>query len=613
LEIKVVDVSAWNGNVDYNTVKQVGITAGIIRITERYNKTDSYFEKNYAGMLNTGLKIGVYKFSYALNISEIQKEADAIIKVLNGRKLDFPVFLDLEWQNQRALSKEILTNMVKAFERIITSHGYKFGIYCNVDWYSNVLDVSRLPYDYWLAAYPQNDTGIIVERLRPQFGIAWQYSSKYKINGKNFDVSVFYKDYSNDETKGGTTMATAQDAKNKVISIAKAELGYLEKKSNEQLDDKTANSGYNNYTKYWRDIKPGYQTEPWCAAFVSWVLMKAFGQSAATKLLKHWPYVYCPDLAARFTKYANPEVGDIVIFYRNGTFAHTGIVTKVSGDYFETVEGNTSSGSTIVPNGGGVYAKAYYNSNLPGTKFCRIDWQYAASVMQPITKPWLQIGDSGENVRELQAMLNKIGFNCGNADGDFGQNTENAVKRFQTAYNLAVDGQYGKDSKAVLDSAYEAITTAYAMTSDSKGLCIANLSLIGRVSPNGVHIKKYPKGTWLHPYLKKKDTTGRWWFACKMDGLTQWFSSTGFNGWVKDTVGWWYLLKGYKYYASEWRRIRGLWYEFDANGYIKCSQWSTYKGRKRYLKADGSMAHDEVLAIDGKKYQFEEGGGMIEL
>ena len=130
------------------------------------------------------------------------------------------------------------------------------------------------------------------------------------------------------------------------------------------------NAGENNYTKYWRDIKPDYQGQPWCAAFVSWCMMKAFGLDTAKKLLKHWPYVYCPTMADLFTLNSNPKVGDIVIFYRNGTFTHTGIVIKVSGDRFWTVEGNTSSGSAIIANGGGVCQKSYYNSNLPGTKFC---------------------------------------------------------------------------------------------------------------------------------------------------------------------------------------------------------------------------------------------------
>lgn len=163
---------------------------------------------------------------------------------------------------------------------------------------------------------------------------------------------------------------TGMNAINKLIQIAKNETGYLEKASNSQLDSKTANAGENNYTKYWRDIKPDYQGQPWCAAFVSWCMMKAFGLDTAKKLLKHWPYVYCPTMADLFTLNSNPKVGDIVIFYRNGEFTHTGIVIKVSGDRFWTVEGNTSGGSTIIANGGGVCQKNYYNSNLPGTKFC---------------------------------------------------------------------------------------------------------------------------------------------------------------------------------------------------------------------------------------------------
>lgn len=163
---------------------------------------------------------------------------------------------------------------------------------------------------------------------------------------------------------------TSMNAIDKLIQIAKNEVGYLEKASNSQLDSKTANAGENNYTKYWRDIKPDYQGQPWCAAFVSWCMMKAFGLDTAKKLLKHWPYVYCPTMADLFTLNSNPKVGDIVIFYRNGTFTHTGIVIKVSGDRFWTVEGNTSGGSTIIANGGGVCQKSYYNSNLPGTKFC---------------------------------------------------------------------------------------------------------------------------------------------------------------------------------------------------------------------------------------------------
>ena len=160
----------------------------------------------------------------------------------------------------------------------------------------------------------------------------------------------------------------------KLIGIAQAETGYLEKRSCSNLYDKTANAGSGNYTKYWAQIKPEYQGEPWCACFVTWCFVQAFGKDNADKLLRHYPFVYCPTMASLFTLHSNPQRGDVVIFKRSGTFVHTGIVTAVNGDYFETVEGNTSGGSSIIANGGGVCKKGYYNSNLPGTKFCRPEY-----------------------------------------------------------------------------------------------------------------------------------------------------------------------------------------------------------------------------------------------
>lgn len=257
--------------------------------------------------------------------------------------------------------------------------------------------------------------------------------------------------------KGGNEM-NKTEAINKVLSLAKAEVGYLEKASNSSLDSKTANAGSNNYTKYWRDIYPSYQGQPWCAVFVTWVFQQAFGKETAKKMLKHYPYVYVPTLMNLFTRYANPEVGDIVCFYRNGEFAHTGIVTKVSGDRFWTIEGNTSGTSGVVANGGGVCEKSYYNSQLPGTKFARPDWSLATTEELKIDAThWLKKGDSGTLVKEIQEDLIYLGFSCGpdGADGEYGDNTVKAVKAAQKAYGLTQDGQYGLKTKNAVDKAVE--------------------------------------------------------------------------------------------------------------------------------------------------------------
>ena len=392
-EIKGIDVSRWNGNIDWKTVANYGMGFAILRITEKGNIIDSTFEPNYKGCIENKIPVGVYKYSYATTIAQIEDEANIVIKTLNKRKLDYPVFLDIEDKCQENLSDNLMMKMIEAFRSIIIKAGYKFGIYCGYSWYQNQLPEGAKKYDCWVARYPSQDTGDLQERLRVPAStgvIGWQYSSKATIPGisTKVDRSVFYKDYSKSSSTSTNTSTnskgdnmTSEKAIDALIATAENEVGYLEKTSNSQLDSKTGNAGYNNYTKYWRDVYPQYQAQAWCACFVSWCIMKTFGLDTAKKLLKHWPYVYCPTLGSLFTKYANPQRGDIVIFYRNGTFAHTGLVTKVEGDKFYTIEGNTSAGTSIIANGGGVCAKSYYNSNLPGTKFCRPDYSIVTSIL----------------------------------------------------------------------------------------------------------------------------------------------------------------------------------------------------------------------------------------
>ena len=469
MEIKGIDVSAWQGAIDWDTVANYGMDFAILRITEAGNVIDSCFEKNYSGCQKHNIPTGAYKYSYAMTVAEIQSEARKVVEVLNGRKLQYPVWLDLEWNNQRSLGAEQIHKLAEAFEKIITAAGYKFGIYCNVDWYLNVICSHLKKYDFWIARYPASDNGTLQERLRPDFGVGWQYSSKAKIPGISgtVDRNVFYKDYAESKKQEGGTDVDKEIEK--VILIAKNEEGYLEKKSNNQLDNKTANAGSANYTKYWRDIKPDYQGQPWCAAFISWCFMKAFGLDNAKKLLKHWPYVYCPTLGKLFTRNANPKIGDVVIFYQNGMFTHTGLVTAVIGDRFYTIEGNTSGASGIIANGGGVCAKSYLNSQMPGTKFCTPDYSI---VPNAVNKPsdinkipsntiqtgekymfnpeTVKAGDKNTSVLLLQEILRARGFKGKNGKAlkltwTADANTIYALKAYQESRKevLEVDGICG--------------------------------------------------------------------------------------------------------------------------------------------------------------------------
>lgn len=209
-EIKGIDVSRWNGEIDWKTVANYGMGFAILRITEKGNIVDSTFEPNYKGCIENKIPVGVYKYSYATNVSEIQYEANVVVKTMNKRKLDYPVFLDIEDKCQENLSDDLMMKMIEAFRAIIIKAGYKFGIYCGYSWYQNQLPEGAKKYDCWVARYPNNDTGELQERLRVPAStgvIGWQYSSKATIPGipTKTDRNVFYKDYSKSSTTSTNT------------------------------------------------------------------------------------------------------------------------------------------------------------------------------------------------------------------------------------------------------------------------------------------------------------------------------------------------------------------------------------------------------------------------
>ena len=256
----------------------------------------------------------------------------------------------------------------------------------------------------------------------------------------------------------------------KVLAIAEAEVGYLEKASNKDLDDKTANAGSNNYTKYARDLdaiphfynfaKQGYA---WCDIFVDWLFVQAFGVAAAKKLLCQPDDSYGAGclFSSRYYKWNNqfytsdPKPGDQIFFWNSAKndVAHTGIVYKVDDTYVYTIEGNTSSATGVVANGGGVWKKKYkltydriYGYGRPAYDVEPIKSVKTSSVMLPV----LKAGANGPAVEALQTLLKLRGYPCGKygpnkdgVDGDFGNGTGDALEKFQTAYKLTVDRTAG--------------------------------------------------------------------------------------------------------------------------------------------------------------------------
>ena len=179
----------------------------------------------------------------------------------------------------------------------------------------------------------------------------------------------------------------------KVLNIFRGELGYLEKASNKDLDSKTANAGHNNWTKYARDLDNiGYvyngkkNGHSWCDVFYDWPFVQAFGVDLALQMLYQpkkscgagciWSARYYQENGAYF--YSNPQPGDQIFFGPRGDEYHTGVVEAVKDGVIYTIEGNTSAGTTVVANGGGVARKSYSINNKNISGYGRPNWSLVA-------------------------------------------------------------------------------------------------------------------------------------------------------------------------------------------------------------------------------------------
>lgn len=293
----------------------------------------------------------------------------------------------------------------------------------------------------------------------------------------------------------------------KVIEVALGEEGYLEKETNYNLDNKTGNAGDNNYTKYARDFDKNYpnfyntkkQSVAWCDIFVDWCLVKAFGVDEALKLLGqplkscgagcYWSMQYYKNIGCFYK--SNPKPGDQIFFYNSGLndIAHTGLVYKVDGTYVYTIEGNTSSASGVVANGGAV-AKKKYKLNYtriagygrpkydpePTTPKPTVTAKPATNTVDNEIKAWQEAaikdgftfskyGADGQwgaecekvaskaickkhlvgykNINLTKFVQIKVGLTGNDVDGKFGKGTQTAVKAYQKKNGLNADGVIG--------------------------------------------------------------------------------------------------------------------------------------------------------------------------
>lgn len=189
-----VDVSVYQGNIDWNRAKADGIEFAIMRAGygKYVSQKDKYFDQNMKNAKAAGLPCGVYWFSYALTPEDAIKEADACYEVIKNYKLEYPVSFDMETESQMKLPKETVAQIIEAFCGRMESYGYYTTLYTYASFLNyKVEDRIFDKYDIWVAHYNTSKPA-----FNRNYGL-WQYSCTGSVQGitGNVDRDYVYLDY----------------------------------------------------------------------------------------------------------------------------------------------------------------------------------------------------------------------------------------------------------------------------------------------------------------------------------------------------------------------------------------------------------------------------------
>ena len=194
MTMKGIDVSHYQGHIDYNKVKAAGYE--FVMINAGYGKylhqKDPYFEVNYKNAKSAGLKVGAYWYSYAISENDAKEEAKVFKQVIKGKKFEMPVVFDIEDKVQRGISQKRIGQIVTAFCTSMEKSGYFCSLYSYADWLKSKVPLAvRKRFDVWVAHF-----GVSKPDYTAPHGM-WQYTSAASVPGvyTRCDCNIAYKDY----------------------------------------------------------------------------------------------------------------------------------------------------------------------------------------------------------------------------------------------------------------------------------------------------------------------------------------------------------------------------------------------------------------------------------
>ena len=220
---KGIDVSEFQGKIDWEKVKNDGIEFAILRCgygMDFSNQDDVEYERNANECERLGIPYGVYLMSYANTVEKARSEAKHVLRLIEGRKISLGVWHDIEDNGTSgAINKETLTNIINTFCNTIKNAGHRVGVYANLNWLENKIErIIRDNYDIWVAQYYSKC------EYEGKY-IMWQHTSSGKVNGisTNVDMNILYEDLpvinnndnNNSKTNNSEIVKSLQKALNK--------------------------------------------------------------------------------------------------------------------------------------------------------------------------------------------------------------------------------------------------------------------------------------------------------------------------------------------------------------------------------------------------------------
>lgn len=208
---KLVDVSSYNGVVDWKKAKSYGCQGAILKIIRKNLNRDKKFNENFAACNKNKIGWGVYNYTYATTPKKARADMELICDILD--KIDkehfvYGIWFDIEDKIQASLSKAKIAAIINAAQQVVEERGYLFGVYTGMSYYNEHIDRKQVKcQNWWIARYYRGDARMQIatnpnaEYKPTMANIAWQYTSKGRFpkiissgNSGNFDLNVLYKE-----------------------------------------------------------------------------------------------------------------------------------------------------------------------------------------------------------------------------------------------------------------------------------------------------------------------------------------------------------------------------------------------------------------------------------